>query len=44
MNNLSDEEMQNLYARYVNMIRNGSDEKWKNDDRNGYALFWDAIT
>ena len=25
MNNLSDEEMQNLYARYVNMIRNGSD-------------------
>ena len=44
MNNLSDEEIQNLYGRYVNMIRNGSDEKRKNDDRNGYALFWDAIT
>lgn len=44
MNNLSDEEMQGLYDRYVEMIRNWTDEKWKNDDRDGWALFWDAMT
>lgn len=44
MNNLSDEEIQGLYNRYVEMIKNWTDEKWKNDDRDGWALFWDAMT
>jgi hypothetical protein len=43
MNNLTEDEMQNLYERYVNMIENGSDEKWKDDDRSTLALFWDAV-
>lgn len=44
LNNLSDEEIQGLYNRYVEMIKNWTDEKWKNDDRNWWALFWDAMT
>lgn len=44
MNSLTEDEYQNLYDQYTRMIQNGSDEKWKNDDRDGWALFWDAIT
>lgn len=45
MNNLTEDEISNLYDKYVKMVRNGLDpEKWKDDDRNGYELFWDAIT
>lgn len=43
MNNLSDEELQGLYDRYVNMIRNWTDEKWKNDDRWIMELMWDGL-
>jgi len=44
INNLSEDEMSSLYNQYVNMIRNGSDEKWKDDKRWAWELFWDAIT
>lgn len=43
MNNLSEDEIQNLYDRYVNMVRRGSDEKWQNDDRSILGLFWDSV-
>ena len=42
MNNLTEDEIQGLYNRYVDMVRRGSDEKWNDDDRNNWALFWDA--
>lgn len=44
INNLSEDEMSKLYDQYVAMIKNWSDEKWKDDKRNWYELFWDAIT
>lgn len=43
MNNLSDEEIYNLYDRYVNMIQNGTDEKWNDDDRWIMELIWDGV-
>ena len=42
MNNLTEDEIQGLYNKYVDMVRRGSDEKWQDDDRNNWALFWDA--
>lgn len=42
MNNLTEDEIQGLYNKYVDMVRRGSDEKWNDDDRNTWALFWDA--
>lgn len=44
MNNLTEDEISNLYDQYLRMIKNWSDEKWKNDTRNGWELVWDAIT
>ena len=43
MNNLSEEELQGLYDRYVNMIQNGTDERWKDDDRWVMELIWDGL-
>ena len=43
MNNLSDEELGNLYDRYVNMIKNWTDEKWNDDDRWVMELIWDGL-
>ena len=43
MNNLSEEELQGLYNRYVNMIQNGTDERWKDDDRWIMELIWDGL-
>ena len=44
MNNLSEEEVANLYNKYVKMVKNWTDKKWKNDKRWPYELIWDAIT
>ena len=44
MNNLTEDEISNLYDQYLRMIKNWSDEKWKNDTRNWWELLWDAIT
>ena len=43
INNLSEDDMQNLYDRYTRMIKNWSDKKRANDDRGYLELFWDAV-
>lgn len=43
MNNLSEDELSNLYNKYQAMVKNGTDKKWQNDDRNAYELIWDWL-
>lgn len=43
MNNLTDDEIGNLYQRYTRMIKNGTADKWQNDDRNVAELIWDGL-